>query len=204
MRIALVAAFALLAGASYAQQPQQEPASPVPPGARHVPDHVVPVPDTVSPQMQAIIAQPYNPNWNVVPKTPAEWKAIVDKAAAAVVATLPEIRERLGVSVQPTTIDGVKAFIVKPKTTAPRNRDRVLVHVHGGAYVLSPGEAATKEAIELAGFGGFKVISVDYRMPPDFPYPAAMDDAMTVYRAVLKTTKAKNVGIFGTSTGGMR
>jgi monoterpene epsilon-lactone hydrolase len=196
MRIIPAAALGLLlAGASYAQQPQTEPATPVPPGARHVPDHVVPVPDTVRPQMQAIIAQPYNPNWNVVPKTPAEWKAIVDKAAAAVVATLPEIRERLGVSVQPTTIDGVRAFIVTPKTIAPHNRERVLVHVHGGAYVLSPGEAATKEAIELAGFGGFKVISVDYRMPPDFPYPAAMDDAMAVYRAVLKTTKAKNVGL---------
>ena len=94
------------------------------------------------------------------------------------VATLPEIRDKLGVTVQPTTIDGVKAFIVTPKVIPPRNRNRVLVHVHGGAYVLSPGEAATKEAIELAGFGGFKVISVDYRMPPDYPYPAAMDDAM--------------------------
>jgi epsilon-lactone hydrolase len=177
-------------------------AQPAPPGARQVPAKVIPVPDTVSPQMQAIIAQPYNPTWNVVPKTPDEWKAIVDKAAAAVVATLPEIRDKLGVTVQPTTIDGVKAFIVTPKVIPPRNRNRVLVHVHGGAYVLSPGEAATKEAIELAGFGGFKVISVDYRMPPDYPYPAAMDDAMRVYRAVLKTTKPNNVGIFGTSTGG--
>ena len=170
--------------------------------SRDVPARSIPVPDTVSPQMQAIIAQPYNPNWNVVPKTPAEWKVIVDKAAAAVVATLPEIRDRLGVTVQPTTIAGVKAFVVTPKTIPERNRDRVLVHVHGGAYVLSPGEAATKEAIELAGFGGFKVISVDYRMPPDFPYPAAMDDAMAVYRDVLKATDAKKVGIFGTSTGG--
>jgi acetyl esterase/lipase len=203
MKITYVAAGALLlAGTSYAQQPQQEAAPPAPPGARHVPDHIVPVPDTVSPQMQAIIAQPYNPNWNVVPKSPAEWKAIVDKAAAAVVATLPEIRQALGVTVQSTTVAGVKAFIVTPKVIAPHNRDRVLVHVHGGAYVLSPGEAATKEAIELAGFGGFKVISVDYRMPPDYPYPAAMDDAMAVYRAVLNSTKAKNVGIFGTSTGG--
>jgi acetyl esterase/lipase len=104
--------------------------------------------------------------------------------------------------VQPTTIAGVKAFVVTPKVIPVRNRNRILVHVHGGAYVLSPGEAATKEAIELAGFGGFKVISVDYRMPPEFPYPAAMDDAMAVYRAVLKRTRAKNVGIFGTSTGG--
>ena len=71
MKITHVAAVALLlAGTAYAQQPQHEPTPPVPPGARHVPDHIAPVPDTVSPQMQAIIiAQPYNPNWNVVPKS---------------------------------------------------------------------------------------------------------------------------------------
>ena len=176
--------------------------APVAAGTRQVPARNIPVPDTVSPQMAAIIAQPYNPTWNVVPKTAAEWKAIIDKGAADTVRTLPAIREALGVRVQPTMIGGVKAFIVTPKSIPARNRNRVLVHVHGGAYVLSPGEAATKEAIELAGFGGFKVISVDYRMPPDFPYPAAMDDAMAVYRAVLKTTKPGNIGIFGTSTGG--
>jgi len=193
---------ALLLGGTPAAAQQSEPAKPAPPGARQVPAKVIAVPDTVSPQMQAIIAQPYNPNWNVVPTSTAEWKAIIDKAAAQVVAGLPELRDKLGVSVQPTTIAGVKAYIVTPKTISPANRNRVLVHVHGGAYVLSPGEAATREAIQLAGFGGFKVISVDYRMPPDAPYPAAMDDAMAVYRAVLKTTKPRNVGIFGTSTGG--
>ena len=54
----------------------------------------------------------------------------------------------------------------------------------------------------MAGFGGFKVISVDYRMPPDFPFPAALDDAVAVYRTILQTTGAKNIGIFGTSAGG--
>src|SRR6476646_4031192 len=50
MKITHVAAVALLlAGTSHAQQPQQEAPPPVPPGARHVPDHIVPVPDTVSP-----------------------------------------------------------------------------------------------------------------------------------------------------------
>ncbi|HME26046.1 MAG TPA: alpha/beta hydrolase [Acetobacteraceae bacterium] len=167
-----------------------------------MPAKAIPVPTTVSPEMQAIIAQPYGQIWNVVPKSPAEWKAIVDKAAAQVIAGLPSLREQLGVAVQPTTIAGVKAFIVTPKEIPPGNGGRVLVHVHGGYYVLAPGEAATREAILLAGFGGFKVISVDYRMPPDFPYPAALDDAMAVYRAVLETTPSRNVGVFGTSAGG--
>ena len=40
----------------------------------------------------------------------------------------------------------------------PRNRDRVLVHVHGGDYVLAPGEAGTERGDRAGGFGGFKVI----------------------------------------------
>ena len=54
----------------------------------------------------------------------------------------------------------------------------------------------------MAGFGGFKVISVDYRMPPDFPYPAAMDDALAVWKTAVTMADPKNMAIFGTSTGG--
>jgi acetyl esterase/lipase len=139
---------------------------------------------------------------SVVPKTSEEWKAVVEREARSVVATLPKIRETLGVTVQPFTIAGVKAYVVTPNSIATRNRDRVLLHLHGGIRVFNPGEAGTREAILMAGFGGFKVISVDYRMPPDFPYPAALDDAVAVYRELLKTSDAKNIGIFGTSAGG--
>lgn len=68
--------------------------------------------------------------------------------------------------------------------------------------MLSPGEAGTSEAIMMAGLGHFKVISVDYRMPPEAYFPGALDDAMTVYQMVLKTSNAKNVAVFGTSAGG--
>jgi len=169
---------------------------------RIVPSRSIPVPDTVSPQMQAIIAQPLHPSFNIAPETTAEWKARVDKATLTTMAALPTIREALGVSVEPTTIAGVMAFIVTPKSIPLGNRDRLLLHLHGGVRVFNPGEAGTREAILMAGFAGFKVISVDYRMPPDFPYPAALDDAMTMYREVLKTAKAENIGIFGTSAGG--
>jgi len=169
---------------------------------RIVPSRSIPVPDTVSPQMQALIAQPLDPSFNIAPQTTAEWKARVDRAALTTMAALPRIREALGVRVEPTTAAGVKAFIVTPQSIPQGNRDRLLLHLHGGVRVFNPGEAGTREAILMAGFAGFKVISVDYRMPPDFPYPAALDDAITVYREVLKTAKAENVGIFGTSAGG--
>jgi epsilon-lactone hydrolase len=197
-------AVAIVAGALAVPAPAQTPPppSPSPSAIREVPARHLPVPDTVSPQMQAIIAQPLSPSWNDVPASNEEWKARVDKAASGVLAELPKLREALGVSVVPTTLAGVKAFVVTPKVIAPRNRDRILLHFHGGFRVLNPGESGTREAILLAGFGRFKVISVDYRMPPDFPFPAALDDAVGVYRELLKTTKPKNIGVFGTSAGG--
>jgi acetyl esterase/lipase len=54
----------------------------------------------------------------------------------------------------------------------------------------------------MAGYGRCKVVSVDYRMPPDFPFPAALDDAMAVWRELLTRHDPHRMGIFGTSAGG--
>ena len=158
--------------------------------------------DEVSPEMLAMIGAPYPPHFNADPKSAAEWKELIDRRAKLAIANIPAMKEKLGVKVEETKIAGVHCFIVTPAKIPTENRRRLLVHVHGGGYVFGPGEAAIPEAIMMAGYGGFKVISVDYRMPPDFPYPAAMDDAMAVWKEVVKTNDPRRMAIFGTSTGG--
>jgi epsilon-lactone hydrolase len=186
-------AFALAAGAAVALEG----------GVRHLPARDVPVPSAeVSAAMQALIAAPLPPIWNDHPKDAAAWKALIKQRAEAVEKTLPDLRARLGVKVEPTKIGGVNAFIVTPNDIPEANRNRLLVHVHGGGYVFFPGESGTREATLMAGYGKFKIISIDYRMPPDHPYPAAMDDAMAVWKEVVKTNDPKKMAIFGTSTGG--
>src|SRR5258708_10120746 len=170
--------------------------------ARQVPAREIPVPDTTSPQLRALIAAPLSPTWNTHPKSAEEWKAFVNARAQFSLKAIPVLKEKMKDTCEPSVIAGVKVFPVTPSEIAESNRNRVLLHIHGGGYVLSPGEAGLGEAILMAGHGRVKVISVDYRMPPDFPYPAAMDDAMAVYRGLLKTVDAKRIGIFGTSTGG--
>src|ERR1051325_5555005 len=146
------------------------------PGPRAVPGRPIPVPPTASPQLQAAIAAPYRvPNWNADPKSAAEWKELIGRLAADGPARQKTVREKLGVPMEASQIGGVKVFILTPKEIPPANRNRLLVNVHGGGYVYNPGEAGTGEATLLAAYGGFKVIAVDYRMPPDSPYPAAMD-----------------------------
>ena len=58
-------------------------------------------------------------------------------------------------------MDGVKVYIVTPDEIPPENRNRLLIHIHGGCYVFFPGEAGATEAITMAGLEHFKVISVD-------------------------------------------
>lgn len=172
-------------------------------GVRHAPVRDIAVPtQEVSPEAQALIGGPYPLHMNADPQNAAEWKELINRRAALIVAALPGMEEKLAVSVQPAVIGGVRAFIVTPNTMPEANRNRLLVHVHGGGYVFQPGEAALPEAVMMAGFGGFKVISVDYRMPPDFPYPAAMDDAMAVWKAAVTMADPRDMAIFGTSTGG--
>ncbi|MBV8422706.1 MAG: alpha/beta hydrolase [Hyphomicrobiales bacterium] len=172
-------------------------------GPRIVPGRSIPVPSTASPELQVSIAGPYRvPAWNANPKTAAEWRELINKLAAAGAAARLEARDKLGVVMEPAVIGGVKAFILTPKEIPPANRNRLLVHVHGGGYVYNPGEAGTAEATLMAAYGGFKVISFDYRMPPDYPYPAAMDDAMAVWKAAIKLQDPRNMAILGTSTGG--
>jgi acetyl esterase/lipase len=173
------------------------------PGPRTVPGRAIPVPSTASPQLQAMIAGPYRiPGWNFDPKSAAEWKQEIASRAAAGATAAKNMREKLGVAMEASTIGGVKVFILTPKDIPPANRNRLLIHVHGGGYVYNPGESGTGEAIAMAAHGGFKVISIDYRMPPDFPYPAAMDDAMAVWKEAVKMQDPRNMAIFGSSTGG--
>jgi epsilon-lactone hydrolase len=204
---ALLAAVVLAACAqtpqTYADKAAAQAAANAQPGARRSPAQLSPAPvNEVSPQMQALIAGPYPSHFNAAPQNATEWKELINRRAAPVIAAIPALKEKLGVSVQAVKIAGVNAFIVMPNKIAPGNEKRLLMHVHGGGYVFGPGESALPEALLLAGFGGYKVVSVDYRMPPDHPYPAAMDDAMAVWKELLKTNKPQNMAVFGTSTGG--
>jgi hypothetical protein len=109
------------------------------PGRRFVPGRSIPVPTTASPEFQQTIAAPYRvPAWDADPKTSAEWKALVDRLADETVVQTRKVRDRLGVTLESTVIDGVKAFVLTPKTVATSNENRLLVNIHGGATSTIP------------------------------------------------------------------
>jgi acetyl esterase/lipase len=172
------------------------------PQARIIPAHPLPVPGTVSDAMKGVVGAPLPDNWNAVPKAAQEWRALARASGEGSGPVLAEIRERLGVSLEVTTMAGVRVYISTPADMPARNRDRVLMHLHGGGYVLFPGEVGAGEGMMMAGYGRMRVVSVDYRMAPDFPFPAGLDDAVAVWKAMLSGNDPKRMAVFGTSAGG--
>jgi monoterpene epsilon-lactone hydrolase len=187
-----MASLAALTGFCLAQQPAE----------RTIPARSLPVPTTVSPELQKLIAPAWSGAKSPMKMSSAEWKAMQKQSADGGAKAVQALKQKLNVSVQAEKIAGVKVYRVKPQAIAPENRNRLMVRVHGGAYVFGGGEAAASEAILMANFGKIEVVSVDYRMPPDFPFPAAIDDGMAVWKEVAKSRDTKNLGLFGTSTGG--
>lgn len=81
--------------------------------------------------------------------------------------------------------------------------DRVLLYLHGGAYCLGSPKSHRGLAAELAAAAGVSAVVPDYRLAPENPYPAAVDDALAVYRALLdEGVAAERIVVAGDSAGG--
>ena len=163
---------------------------------------MVPVPAGLDPVETALIAGPYSPFWNLAPSDAADWSAIQQGRAENMAAALASIRAKLGVSMESVSLGSVKAYLLTPAVMAEARRERLVFYLHGGGYVLGQGETGTLEAVLMAAYGGHRVLSVDYRLAPEAPFPAALDDAVAAWRSLTADVHPRRVAIAGISAGG--
>ncbi|MBN8807099.1 MAG: alpha/beta hydrolase fold domain-containing protein [Sphingomonas sp.] len=107
------------------------------------------------------------------------------------------------VKVSDVTIGGVHVQRVVPTAgVAAANRGRLLINLHGGAFMWGADSGALAEAIPIAAVGRIEVLTVDYRMAPEYRFPAATEDVIAVYQQLLTRYSPKAIGIYGCSAGG--
>jgi monoterpene epsilon-lactone hydrolase len=192
-----VATFALALSAILAAQSKavgpEDSAVFDPDGTAHL-TRVIPMPSTVSPEAQHFLAALGLRKSG--PETLAERRARTDawrrQDAAEALKFYP-------VKIEETSIAGVHADLITPLLTPEANRKRVLINLHGGGFNSDSGSLI--EGDPIANLARIKVVSVYYRLAPENPFPAAVDDVIAVYKELLKTYKPHNIGIFGTSAG---
>lgn len=112
--------------------------------------------------------------------------------------------ERYSVNVSTKTIGGVLTEVFLPDAGIDvSNQDRVLINLHGGSFCSGSRTATHLESIPISSVGQIKVISVDYRMAPEYRYPAATEDVLAVYQALLEDYEPRNIGLYGASAGAL-
>ncbi|HMO67670.1 MAG TPA: alpha/beta hydrolase [Novosphingobium sp.] len=138
---------------------------------------------------------------DIIPPVMVDIETSRSRLEAAMAPQVARMRALHAVDVVESRMGGVRVRVVTPKDK-PVDRKRVLINLHGGAFSVCAEACAMLESVPISALGGFKVVTVDYRMAPEHRHPAGVEDVAAVYRELLKTYKPRQIGIYGCSAGG--
>lgn len=177
-----------------AQQPPQSNTAVVDPDGTTRVTRVVRVPDTLSAEAKKYLSRPYSDSEKPVSKEDnrANATAWQDQLAKNMQQMYPS-------KVEVGTIAGVPVKYITPAVVDPDKKERILINVHGGGFQADWGSVA--ETIPIASLTHTKVVAILYRLSPENPFPAPVDDTIAVYKDLLKTHKPQQMVLYGTSAG---
>ena len=158
-------------------------------------------PDTVSTALQQFIRRGKARVSEPWPTTNDGWRELV-RSDEEQLRLVERLLDTMAVRLSKLTVGGVACHRLEPQSFAANSSDPLILHLHEGGYLLGAGLHGVNEAILLAHHLQLPVLSVDYRMPPRFPFPAALDDALAVWRALTSSRNSAGLAVAGTSSGG--
>lgn len=166
-----------------------------------VPQREIPIPSSISPEAQAQLAAKgmSSPPWPDLNDIDG-WRrtiALMDEVGAT---ALSMLCHATGADVAEADADGARVYVITPRERALDGL--VYIDIHGGSLVWGGGESCRAMGVISAGLTGATVWAVDYRLPPDHPYPAGLDDCVAAYRALLRSRPPEQIVIGGASAGG--
>ena len=171
-----------------------------------IPAKKLPLPLTASKEVVEVLARLNPPSIqrarNFSPKTKEEWKDLVEYSRLSGEEGSKAFAKRHNVNVAQEQIAGVNVYRLTPEHISAENKNKIFIYLHGGAYVFGGGMSALTEAVLIAKRVEIPVIAVDYRMPPDYPYPAGLNDVVAVYKALSKKYAPSSIALGGSSSGG--
>ncbi len=169
----------------------------------HLPARDIPLPRHVSPAAQAILSVPAPPAAQEFPAledAPA-WRSLIEMGNDTIAQVIEPLVAGLPIDVEQREFGGVTGYFAAPRTP-PANKRSIVLDFHSGGLIMCGGPLCGTMAKLMAGRLDAPLWSPDYRMPPDHPYPAALDDCVAAYRAVLDRHRPEDIVIAGGSAGG--
>lgn len=167
-----------------------------------VPARSIPVPATISAQARAQLelGAMTMPAWPALDDLSA-WRTLIVDQDAIGEHWLTIMTASIEAEVSEINVEGVRLFEIQPSSAA-REDPYVFLDIHGGSLIWGGGKSCAHTGKITAQTVGARVWSVDYRMAPDFPFPAPLDDCVAAYRALLQQNAPEHIIIGGASAGG--
>lgn len=110
-------------------------------------------------------------------------------------------RKLYAASVSEEDWGGVPVHVVTPAEGTTDHS--TLICLHGGAFMWGAGAGALLEAIPVSAVSGMRVVAVDYRLAPEYVFPAAVEDVLKIFSRLTTNQSPSSIGIYGCSAGGM-
>lgn len=163
-----------------------------------IPAQTIPVPSTISPQAQAFLAQAAQ---RVAPGTQAGMPP--EAQLEAMMGAMRSMAAGFAGSFETIELgNGALLYHAVPTVRRPGRERAVFFDIHGGGFVSGAGEMCAIRAKLRAADFGVELFSVDYRLAPTHPWPAALDDTLAAWRGILERVPATSVAVAGSSAGG--
>jgi acetyl esterase/lipase len=131
----------------------------------------------------------------------AGWRANVALGNVTLAAMFSANAERFSMDVATHRVAAIDVYEITPAETADSEQDCAILLLHGGAFLYGSGIGAAYMAMPLADAARIKTFSVDYRMPPDHPFPVGLDDVIDAYRWLLQRFAPEKIVVAGSSAG---
>lgn len=166
----------------------------------------VPAPAGASQAVQRTILETPVPNvtdWqSISPQSVGEWSAFIKEMDDAELSFIETHFACESLRIESAEIRGVPVYWITPPVIDAEFKRKLFLVAHGGAYVAGAGKAGLSEAMLIASRLKVPVLAIDYRMPPEHPFPAGLDDIVTVYTQLLEGRPANSMALGGSSAGG--
>jgi acetyl esterase/lipase len=163
-----------------------------------------PIPDTISKEAQEMLFTLYehtDPPVSLTPDDYEGWKNLQDTVEEIMLAESEQAKKDFDTTLEDVTINGVDALKITPKDL--KNDQKILLYVHGGAYVLYSAHSTLFSSIPTADLTGLQVIAVDYTLSPHVDVNTMIDQVIDVYDGLLEQGyDSKDIAIYGDSAGG--
>ncbi len=173
-----------------------------PQGGVAIPARTIPTPHSVSAEAQAFLSRglQISPP-EIALDDLAGWRAYIAQVESYLAGTTQAKVQAYPAEITEHRLSAASLYEVTPETLSPSQGEKIIFYIHGGAFIVGGGRTAAYAGQPLASVAAMRLFAIDYRMPPNHPFPTGLDDVVEAYQFLIERFSPERIAFHGSSAG---